>query len=41
MSTKPSSELEELVKSSGADGYIQKPFNDLSLVSQVQRLVLS
>jgi CheY-like chemotaxis protein len=39
MSTKPSSELEELVKSSGADGYIQKPFNDISLVSQVQRLL--
>ena len=39
MSTKSSSELEELVKSSGADGYIQKPFNDISLVSQVQRLV--
>jgi CheY-like chemotaxis protein len=39
MSTKSSSELEELVKSSGADGYIQKPFNDISLVSQIQRLV--
>lgn len=39
MSTKPSDELEALVKSSGADGYIQKPFNEAGLVSQVQRFI--
>jgi len=39
MSTKPGNELEELARTSGADGYIQKPFNDDSLVSQVRRYI--
>lgn len=39
MSTKPGTELEELVKSSGADGFIQKPFSNASLLRQVQRFV--
>jgi CheY-like chemotaxis protein len=37
MSTKPSAELEELARNSGADGFIQKPFDDTTLVQQVQR----
>lgn len=39
MSTKPKKELEELASSSGADGYIMKPFNDGSLVEQVGRFL--
>jgi len=39
MSTKPREELENLARTSGADGYIQKPFNDNSLVQQVERIL--
>jgi CheY-like chemotaxis protein len=39
MSTKPREELENLARTSGADGYILKPFNDSSLVQQVERIL--
>ena len=39
MSTKPREELKNLARTSGADGYIQKPFNDDSLVQQVERIL--
>jgi len=35
MSTKPRPELEKLVHSSGADGFILKPFDETSLVERV------
>jgi len=35
MSTKPREELAELTRDSGADGFIQKPFDEQSLVQQV------
>jgi CheY-like chemotaxis protein len=36
MSTKPREELEEIARQSGADGYIQKPFNETTLLKQLQ-----
>ena len=39
MSTKARDELEQLTRESGADGYIQKPFNEASLVQQVDRIL--
>ena len=39
MSTKPQEELAELTRDSGADGYIQKPFDETSLVHQVRQLL--
>lgn len=39
MSTKPPVELEALACASGADGYIVKPFDDHTLVQQVQRFL--
>jgi len=35
MSSKSIDELQRLVESSGADGYIQKPFSPAALVNQV------
>lgn len=35
MSTKPREELEILARTSGADGYVLKPFDDNSLIRQV------
>jgi len=39
MSTKAREELEQLTRESGADGYIQKPFDEASLVQQVDRIL--
>ena len=39
MSTKTREELEQLTRESGADGYIQKPFDEASLVQQVDRIL--
>jgi CheY-like chemotaxis protein len=39
MSTKARDELEQLTRESGADGYIQKPFDEASLVQQVDRIL--
>ena len=39
MSTKPREELEMLARTSGADGYVLKPFNDASLIQQVERVL--
>ncbi len=39
MSTKPREELAELARDSGADGFIQKPFDERSLVRQVSQLL--
>jgi CheY-like chemotaxis protein len=39
MSTKTRDELEQLTRESGADGYIQKPFDEASLVQQVDRIL--
>lgn len=39
MSTKSREELVELTRDSGADGFIQKPFDERSLVSQVRQLL--
>jgi CheY-like chemotaxis protein len=39
MSTKARNELEQLTRESGADGYIQKPFDEASLVQQVDRIL--
>lgn len=39
MSTKGQEELEQLTRESGADGYIQKPFDEASLVQQVDRIL--
>lgn len=39
MSTKDREELEQLTRESGADGYIQKPFNKASLVQDVDRIL--
>lgn len=39
MSTKPREELAELTRDSGADGFIQKPFDERSLVHQVKQLL--
>lgn len=39
MSTKARDELEQLTRDSGADGYIQKPFDEASLVLQVDRIL--
>ena len=41
MSTKTREELEQLTRESGADGYIQKPFNEASLVQQVDRILVA
>jgi len=37
MSSKSDEELEQLVKTSGADGYIKKPFDAEGLVNEVKR----
>jgi CheY-like chemotaxis protein len=39
MSTKPMEELEKLAQTSGADGFIQKPFDERSLLRQVRRIL--
>ena len=39
MSTKASEELKQLAQESGADGFIQKPFNEGSLVQQVEKIL--
>jgi CheY-like chemotaxis protein len=39
MSTKPMDELKQLAQASGADGFIQKPFDEVSLVRQVRRIL--
>jgi CheY-like chemotaxis protein len=39
MSTKPMEELKQLAQASGADGFIQKPFDEASLVRQVRRIL--
>jgi two-component system, OmpR family, alkaline phosphatase synthesis response regulator PhoP len=39
MSTKPREELAKLTRDSGADGFIQKPFDEQSLVHQVNQLL--
>lgn len=39
MSSKEESELQELVRQSGADGYIRKPFNAPSFLQQVERFL--
>jgi CheY-like chemotaxis protein len=39
MSTKPTEELQKLAQTSGADGFIQKPFDENSLVRQVRRIL--
>ncbi len=39
MSTKPREELANLTRDSGADGFIQKPFDEQSLVHQVNQLL--
>lgn len=39
MSTKPQEELEVLARTSGADGYVLKPFNGPSLIQQVERIL--
>lgn len=39
MSSKSIDELKRLVESSGADGYIQKPFSPAALVNQVRNAV--
>ena len=39
MSSKTTEELEALVETSGADGFIQKPFTPASLVNQVRAAV--
>jgi CheY-like chemotaxis protein len=39
MSTKTRDELEQLTRESGADGYIQKPFDEASLVQQIDRIL--
>jgi len=39
MSTKPREELAEITRESGADGFIQKPFDEGSLVQQVRKLL--
>jgi CheY-like chemotaxis protein len=41
MSTKTREELEQLTRESGADGYIQKPFDEASLVQQVDRILVA
>jgi DNA-binding response OmpR family regulator len=37
ISSKSDSELAELVKTSGADGYLRKPFDAVTLVREVRR----
>ena len=39
MSTKPREELEILARNSGADGYVLKPFDDNSLIRQVESIL--
>ncbi len=39
MSTKPQDELAELARNSGADGFIQKPFDDSALVSRIRQFL--
>lgn len=39
MSTKSREELESLTRDSGADAFIQKPFDERSLVQQVRQLL--
>jgi len=39
MSTKSKEELEELTRQAGADGYIQKPFSEDSLVKCVEKFL--
>ena len=39
MSTKATNELQQLARESGADGFIQKPFNESSLVRQVESIL--
>jgi CheY-like chemotaxis protein len=39
MSTKATNELQQLARESGADGFIQKPFNENSLVRQVESIL--
>jgi len=39
MSTKTSEELQELVDASGADGLIQKPFDEASLIGKIRRFL--
>ena len=39
MSSKEESELQTLVRESGANGYIQKPFNAKSFLQQVERFL--
>ena len=39
MSTKSNGELEELVQGSGADGHIQKPFDNTTLVRKIHEVL--
>jgi DNA-binding response OmpR family regulator len=39
MSTKPAGEMESLMQTCGADGYVLKPFDDGTLLKQVRRFL--